>query len=36
MLPDFHARMERAIFDNNDTLDKFPGDDVMATFGTPA
>ncbi|MEM7021203.1 MAG: adenylate/guanylate cyclase domain-containing protein [Pseudomonadota bacterium] len=32
----FHTRLERAIFDHGGTLDKFLGDGVMATFGTPA
>jgi adenylate cyclase len=31
----FHGRLERAIFDQGGTLDKFLGDGVMATFGTP-
>jgi adenylate cyclase len=35
MLRALHARMERAVFDNGGTLDKYLGDGVMATFGTP-
>jgi adenylate cyclase len=34
-LRDFHGKLERAIFDHGGTLDKFLGDGVMATFGTP-
>jgi adenylate cyclase len=35
MLRDFHRYAERAIFSNGGTIDKFIGDAVMATFGTP-
>jgi adenylate cyclase len=35
MLRDFHARMEQAVFAHEGTLDKYIGDGVMATFGTP-
>jgi len=34
-LRDVHGRLERAIFAHGGTLDKFIGDGVMATFGTP-
>lgn len=34
-LGEFRDRMLRAIFTNGGTLDKFIGDAVMATFGTP-
>ncbi len=36
LLRRFHGLMERAIFDHDGTLDKFLGDGVMCTFGTPA
>jgi adenylate cyclase len=35
MLREFHGRMERAIFAHGGTVDKYIGDAVMATFGTP-
>jgi adenylate cyclase len=35
ILREFHRRMEQAIFKNDGTLNKFLGDGVMATFGTP-
>ncbi len=35
LLRDFHGRMEAAVFNNHGTLDKFLGDGIMATFGTP-
>ncbi|MCP5482058.1 MAG: adenylate/guanylate cyclase domain-containing protein [Spirochaetales bacterium] len=34
-LGEFRERMARAIFAQNGTLDKFIGDAIMATFGTP-
>ena len=35
VLRDFHSRMEASVFENGGTLDKFLGDGLMATFGTP-
>jgi adenylate cyclase len=35
MLRDFHGRMARAVFDHRGTVDKYIGDAIMATFGTP-
>ena len=35
LLRSYHALVEKAIFENNGTLDKYLGDGVMATFGTP-
>jgi adenylate cyclase len=34
-LRSFFARMERAVFAHHGTLDKYLGDGLMATFGTP-
>ncbi len=34
-LRDFHSRMADAVFAHGGTLDKYMGDAVMATFGTP-
>jgi len=36
LLREVHHRMADAVFDNGGTLDKYIGDAVMATFGTPA
>ena len=35
LLRRYHALIEEAVFDNQGTLDKYLGDGVMATFGTP-
>ena len=35
LLRDFHERMQAAVFAHNGTLDKYLGDGLMATFGTP-
>lgn len=35
LLRAFHRRVERAVFDNEGTLDRYQGDGAMATFGMP-
>jgi adenylate cyclase len=35
LLRSFHGLVEEAVFGNQGTLDKYIGDGVMATFGTP-
>jgi len=35
LLRDYHNRLGKAVFDNGGTLDKYIGDALMATFGTP-
>jgi adenylate cyclase len=35
LLREFHGRMARAVFAHEGTVDKYIGDAIMATFGTP-
>ena len=35
LLRDYHNRLGQAVFENAGTLDKYIGDGLMATFGTP-
>ena len=35
LLRAFHGRMAKAVFDHEGTVDKYIGDSIMATFGTP-
>ncbi len=35
LLRDYHALVEKSIFENSGTLEKYIGDGVMATFGRP-
>jgi adenylate cyclase len=35
LLRDYHNRLGHAVFNNGGTLDKYIGDGLMATFGTP-
>lgn len=36
LLSEFHERVTRIVFDHGGTLEKYIGDAVMATFGTPS
>lgn len=35
MLREYHAHLARTVFDHGGALDKFTGDGIMATFGSP-